>query len=349
MSPSTQDQFPAAGKVSSQRLPRRAPASFDVTACASLCPGVLAVFAAGKSIMSYSSAFAAVGAHLAASLHVDVDAQPESRVHGGSINESYRWESAPGPLFVKIASADQLAMFVAEAEGLDELANVDGVRVPRVLALGSADQCAFLALEWIDLAGSVSAASKQLGAQLARQHRATAAQFGWHRDNTIGSTPQINTRSASWPEFFRERRLRYQLDLAARNGYRGRLQEQGAELLGRLAEFFADHEPRPSLLHGDLWGGNFGVDTSGTPVIFDPAVYYGDREADLAMTRLFGGFSASFYSAYEAAWPLSPGARERTPLYNLYHVLNHLNLFGDGYRAQAESMLAGLLATRRDP
>jgi fructosamine-3-kinase len=295
--------------------------------------------------MSHSSAITAVGAHLAASLHVNVDAQPESRVHGGSINESYRWECASGALFVKIAPADQLTMFVAEAEGLEALANANGVRVPRVLCFGTADECAFLALEWIDLAGSVSAASKQLGQQLARQHRATATQFGWHRDNTIGSTPQINTRAPSWPEFFRERRLRYQLDLAARHGYRGRLQEQGAELLECLDEFFVEHQPQPSLLHGDLWGGNFGVDTSGTPVIFDPAVYYGDREADLAMTRLFGGFSASFYSAYEAAWPPSPGARERTNLYNLYHVLNHLNLFGDGYRAQAESMLAGLLAS----
>jgi fructosamine-3-kinase len=298
--------------------------------------------------MSHSSDFPALSAHLAASLHVNVEAQPESRVHGGSINESYRWESASGPLFVKIAPAEQLTMFVAEAEGLEALANANGVRVPRVLCFGTADACAFLALEWIDLAGSVSAASKQLGQQLASQHRVTAAQFGWHRDNTIGSTPQINTRTASWPEFFREHRLRYQLDLAARNGYHGHLQEQGTALLQRIDEFFADHRPQPSLLHGDLWGGNFGVDKSGTPVIFDPAVYFGDREADLAMTRLFGGFSASFYSAYEAAWPLSPGARERTMLYNLYHVLNHLNLFGDGYRAQAESMLSELLATRRN-
>jgi fructosamine-3-kinase len=295
--------------------------------------------------MSDTSAFAAIGAQLAASLHVRVDLEPESRVQGGCINECYRWESAAGPLFVKIARAAQVAMFEAEAEGLQELASAQGVRVPRVRACGTAESCAFLALEWIDLAGSVFAASKPFGAQLARQHRASSAQFGWHRDNTIGSTPQINTGTASWLTFFREHRLRYQLDLAARNGYRGRLQEQGAELLERLDDFFVTHEPQPSLLHGDLWGGNFGVDTSGTPVIFDPAVYYGDREADLAMTRLFGGFSASFYSAYEAAWPLPDGARERVALYNLYHILNHLNLFGSGYQAQAESMIAQLLRT----
>jgi fructosamine-3-kinase len=290
-----------------------------------------------------SSVFAAIGAQLTASLRVRVDALPESRVHGGCINESYRWESAGEPLFVKVAKAEQLTMFVAEAEGLQELARAEAVRVPQVLAVGTVDDSAFLALEWIDLGGSVATASKPLGEQLARQHRASAAEFGWHRDNTIGSTPQINTQVSTWPAFFREHRLRYQLDLAALSGYRGRLQEQGAELLERLDEFFADHEPQPSLLHGDLWGGNFGVDTEGTPVIFDPAVYYGDREADLAMTRLFGGFSASFYSAYEAAWPLPPGAGERVTLYNLYHVLNHLNLFGSGYQAQAEGMIARLL------
>jgi len=296
--------------------------------------------------MSDSSAFTAIGAQLAARLRVRVDSRPESRVHGGCINQSYRWESATGPLFVKIASAQQLAMFEGEAEGLQELAKSHSVRVPRPLAVGTSAECAFLAIEWIDLAGSVSAASKHLGEQLARQHRASNEQFGWHRDNTIGSTPQINTRTSSWPAFFREHRLRYQLELAARNGRRGRLQEQGAKLLERLGDFFVDYEPQPSLLHGDLWSGNFGVDTNGTPVIFDPAVYYGDREADLAMTRLFGGFSAAFYSAYEAAWPLPDGARERVTLYNLYQILNHLNLFGSGYQAQAESMIAQLLKNR---
>jgi fructosamine-3-kinase len=153
----------------------------------------------------------------------------------------------------------------------------------------------------------------------------------------------VNTPSASWTEFFRERRLRYQLELAARNGYGGRLQELGAELLAHIEPLLADHTPAPSLLHGDLWGGNAAVDSEGAPVIFDPAVYYGDREADLAMTRLFGGFSAAFYSAYESAWPLPKGARARVDLYNLYHVLNHVNLFGGGYEAQAESMMERLL------
>jgi fructosamine-3-kinase len=269
---------------------------------------------------------------------------PHSRVHGGSINESYCWESSEGPLFVKIAPAAQLPMFEAEADGLRELQRAEAVRVPSVLALDIADDLSFLALEWIDLGGSASAASACFGEQLARQHRVTAERFGWHRDNTIGSTPQINTRSTSWPEFFRERRLRYQLDLAAQNGYRGRLQERGACLLERMDVFFTDHRPQPSLLHGDLWGGNFGVDASGTPVIYDPAVYYGDREADIAMTHLFGGFSPAFYRAYESAWPLPASARARVTLYNLYHVLNHLNLFGGGYESQSLSMMDQLLA-----
>lgn len=290
-----------------------------------------------------SQSFAAIGAGLAASLHVQVDSQPESRVHGGCINESYRWESRSGVLFVKIAPVEQLPMFEAESEGLQELARAKAVRVPRVLAMGTAEDHAFLALEWIDLAGSVASASAHLGEQLAKQHRTFAEQFGWHRDNTIGSTPQINTRDGDWLTFFREHRLRYQLDLAARNGYGRRLQK-GALLLERLDEFFEGHRPEPSLLHGDLWGGNFGVDGNGTPVIFDPAVYYGDREADLAMTRLFGGFTPTFYSAYEAAWPLPPAARARTQLYNLYHILNHLNLFGSGYLSQSESTIARLLA-----
>lgn len=291
-----------------------------------------------------SSTFAALAAALSRSLRVAVDPQPARRVQGGCINESYRWESSSGPLFVKVGAAGQLAMFEAEADGLHDLASANAVRVPRVLGSGADEHHAFLALEWIDLArASSSAASAKLGEQLARQHRATSEQFGWHRDNTIGSTPQINTPSSSWAEFLRDRRLRYQLELAARNGYGGRLQELGTKLLVHIEPLLADHAPVPSLLHGDLWGGNAGVDAEGMPVIFDPAVYYGDREADLAMTRLFGGFSAAFYSAYEAAWPLPKGARSRVDLYNLYHVLNHVNLFGGGYEAQAVSMMERLL------
>ncbi len=239
-------------------------------------------------------------------------------------------------------------MLEAEAAGLEELAEAAAVRVPRVLELGSAGEHAYLALEWIDLAsGSSDSAQARLGEQLARQHRKSAERFGWHRDNTIGSTPQVNPWSSSWLGFFRDSRLRFQLELAERNGFGGRLQVRGRELLDRIDIFFADHQPVPALLHGDLWGGNAAADGRGAPVIFDPAVYYGDREADLAMTRLFGGFSTAFYSAYEAAWPLPESARSRVDLYNLYHVLNHLNLFGGGYARQAESMIERLLGVHR--
>ena len=185
---------------------------------------------------------------------------------------------------------------------------------------------------------------EQLGRGLAFMHRFHAAHFGWHRDNTIGATPQINTPAADWIGFWRKQRLGFQLALARENGYRGRLLAQGERLLGQLPVFFSGHEPRPSLLHGDLWSGNAAFMRDGTPVMFDPAVYYGDREADIAMTELFGGFSADFYRAYDEAYPREPGYATRKQLYNLYHVLNHLNLFGGGYHAQAERMIEQLLS-----
>ena len=297
---------------------------------------------------SSAQLFDAIGAQLTSALGSRVEPAPSGNVHGGSINESYRWRTSLGLLFVKVTDIARRSMLEAEAEGLAELASAAAVRVPRVLAVGVAEEHAFLALEWMDLAGNSSSASQaRLGKELAQQHRKTSEQFGWHRDNTIGSTPQMNAWSSSWVDFFRDARVGYQLRLAQQNGFGGGLQQQGAVLLERFGEFFTHHEPAPSLLHGDLWGGNAGVDAHGTPVIFDPAVYYGDREADLAMTRLFGGFSPSFYSAYEGAWPLPKSAHTRVDLYNLYHVLNHLNLFGGGYLRQAESIIDRLLAAHR--
>ena len=268
---------------------------------------------------------------------------PSLRVHGGCINDSFRWESSNGPVFVKVAGAHDLRMLEAEADGLRELDAGNSVRVPTVLACGGADSGAFLALEWVQLSRASGEEQALLGTQLAHQHRVLATRFGWHRDNTIGSTDQINTWTDEWLPFFREHRLRFQLELAERNGYGGKLQESGLRLLEHLDELLGEHRPAPSLLHGDLWGGNIGADPSGAPVIFDPAVYFGDREADLAMTRLFGGFRREFYEAYEKAWPLPASAPERVPLYNLYHVLNHLNLFGSGYLGQAQAMIEGLL------
>jgi fructosamine-3-kinase len=278
------------------------------------------------------------------SLGVSLRPEPTSRVHGGSINECYRWEGDAGPLFVKVAPARGSAMFEAEAAGLEELRRAQAVRVPRVMSVGASAGEAWLALEWIQSGAPSRATDAVLGEQLARQHRSSQPAFGWNRDNTIGSTPQLNGWDANWVTFFRDRRLRYQLSLAGNKGHGGRLQQRGEALLDRVGEFFSAYQPAPSLLHGDLWGGNRAADEHGNPVIFDPAVYYGDREADLAMTRLFGGFGPAFYAAYESAWALAAGAAVRTDLYNLYHVLNHLNLFGRGYLVQAVSLIDSLMS-----
>jgi len=262
--------------------------------------------------------------------------------------EYHRRDSDAGPVFVKTGLAADHAMFAAEAAGLEELRQANAVRIPQVRGVGQDGTHAWLALEWIQFTPKATAATESaLGERLALQHRHSAAAFGWHRDNTIGLTPQSNGWSESWVAFFRERRLRYQLDLAARNGYSGQLQPLADELLERLDGLFTDYQPRPSLLHGDLWGGNWAAAEGGEPVIFDPAVYYGDREADLAMTRLFGGFGPDFYAAYQGAWALDAGAGVRCDLYNLYHVLNHANLFGDGYIPQARAIIRRLLAELR--
>jgi fructosamine-3-kinase len=183
-----------------------------------------------------------------------------------------------------------------------------------------------------------------MGQALASLHAMTGAAYGLERDNAIGATLQPNGRADNWVAFWRERRLGFQLDLAAKNGYGGRLLERGRRLLDAIPVFFVNYHPQPSLLHGDLWGGNRAMLADGTPVVYDPAVYYGDREADLAMTQLFGGFGPRFYAAYDEAWPPDDGRAARCDLYDLYHMLNHLNLFGSGYRAQAESMIDRLLA-----
>ena len=174
-------------------------------------------------------------------------------------------------------------------------------------------------------------------------HRRAAPAFGWKRDNTIGATPQVNGWLDDWPAFFAQRRLGCQLDLARRQGAPSRLIEHGERLRAAVPAFFPGYSPRPSLLHGDLWGGNHGY-ADGQPALFDPAVYFGDRETDLAMTELFGGFPASFMAAYRDAWPVDPGYATRKTLYNLYHVLNHFNLFGGGYAGQAQRMTEQLLA-----
>ncbi|MBK8162133.1 MAG: fructosamine kinase family protein [Gammaproteobacteria bacterium] len=267
----------------------------------------------------------------------------QDSVSGGCINAAWRVSSGAQSYFVKLNEPDRAPMFAAEFAGLEELRAANAVRVPAPVCLGVTPGAAFLVLEFLELGRGAAAGHEELGRRLAAQHRVTRPDFGWRRDNTIGSTPQPNRPDADWVRFWRERRLGHQLELAAANGHRGRLQQRGEHLLAALPALLAGHAPQASLLHGDLWSGNAAFTRGGEPVIFDPAVYYGDREADIAMTELFGGFPAAFYHAYREAWPLDAGYGLRKTLYNLYHVLNHLNLFGGGYRAQAESMIDMLL------
>lgn len=263
-------------------------------------------------------------------------------IAGGDISDAWCVEAGGEKLFLKTGPESAFDMFDAEAAGLRELAAANAVRVPDVIACGSTGCDAFIAMEWLEFKATGPESERQLGEQLAALHRHTAAQFGWHRNNTIGLTPQINSWAGDWRDFFREHRLKFQIDLAASNGYKGELQTLGRNIAEHLPAFFEDYVPQASLLHGDLWGGNWAV-ADGNPVIFDPAVYYGDRESDLAMTRLFGGFGPAFYDAYASSWPLSIGHEKRTLLYQLYHILNHLNLFGESYRARAVSIMSSLL------
>ncbi|HLF38682.1 MAG TPA: fructosamine kinase family protein, partial [Burkholderiales bacterium] len=263
---------------------------------------------------------------------------------GGCINESHVIRGQGRAFFVKLNAPARADMFAAEAEGLAEIARSNSVRVPHPVCHGASANASWLVLEHLELRPGDDRSMAELGRNLARMHRVTGERYGWHRDNTIGATPQVNTRHGDWIAFWHERRLGYQLQLAGSRGHSGRLIANGERLLGTLPSFFHGYTPPPSLLHGDLWSGNAGLEAGGDPVIYDPAVYYGDREADLAMTELFGGFPPSFYEAYGVEYPLDEGYPARKHLYNLYHVLNHLNLFGGGYGAKAERMIEQLLA-----
>jgi fructosamine-3-kinase len=266
-------------------------------------------------------------------------------VSGGDINQAEQLTGHSGRrLFVKFNRADRLAMFEAEAEGLDEIAGTGVIRTPRPLCSGIEGDRAYLVLDYLELSSRGDAAD--LARRLAALHAVTAPRFGWRRDNTIGATPQPNGWLEDWVGFLRERRLGHQLALARQLGGQPAMIVKGERLLTGLPAFFHGYTPQASLLHGDLWGGNYGF-SGGEPVLFDPAVYYGDREADLAMTELFGGFPPAFYAAYREAWPLDPGYETRKALYNLYHILNPLNLFGGGYGGQAERMMDRLLAEIR--
>lgn len=264
-------------------------------------------------------------------------------VGGGSIHRAWHLADGRRHYFVKTGGIAAAPMFAAEAQGLQTLSAAAVVPTPTFIAQGQIDTEAFLVLEHLDLVALNPSAGARLGTTLAQLHRITGESFGWAGDNFIGATPQQNTPHPSWPYFFGERRLRPQLQLARQNGMDRTLVEKGYGIIERIGGFFLDYRPAPSLLHGDLWSGNAAQTRDGGPVIFDPACYYGDRETDIAMAELFGGFPTSFYAAYRTGWPLDSGYELRKPLYNLYHVLNHFNLFGSAYLGQAQRMIESLL------
>jgi fructosamine-3-kinase len=271
-------------------------------------------------------------------------AQDISAQGGGCINQAYRIKDGTQSYFVKLNEAGLIDMFEAEYEGLEELRRPEAITVPRPICTGIQGRQSYIVLEALELRGGCDAAL--LGEQLARLHLTHTDRFGWHRDNTIGSTPQHNDWTPDWIDFFRQQRLEFQLRLARDQGIGSSVYDQGMKLSAVLDDFFTDYRPTASLLHGDLWSGNVSGDASGNPVIFDPAVYFGDPETDLAMTELFGGFGSRFFDAYHGIQPIDSGYETRRILYNLYHILNHFNLFGGGYGQQAAGMINRLLAAR---
>lgn len=289
--------------------------------------------------------WSSIADHIASETGRPFSVRRQRSVGGGCINSAVVLEGKQGQFFVKLNQAARAEMFAAELEGLREILDSRTVPAPAPICCGCTHGYAYLVLEYVAHGKPHEHSMEQFGKDLARMHAVCSEHYGWQRDNTIGSTPQINTASDNWIDFWRVQRLQFQLRLAADGGYGGSLQRKGEALLADLEIFFRDYTPAPALLHGDLWSGNYMIDGKGQAVVFDPAVYYGDRETDLAMTELFGGFPTRFYHAYRDTYPLDTGYPLRKTLYNLYHVLNHLNLFGGGYRQQAEGMIDALLAT----
>ena len=260
-------------------------------------------------------------------------------IGGGCINQASRITGEDGrQYFIKKNNPSFLPFFEAEAQALIEIKKTKTVRVPEVIAHGLESEQAYLVLEYIEEEKFFHWAgrTRQQPARL----RVKKPFWGWCMDNCIGATPQPNPRSDDWVSFYRDHRLAHQFELAA---HKGRKFEGSQTLLDSLHSFFSNYSPHPSLLHGDLWGGNASCDKFGSPFIFDPASYYGDREADLAFTYMFGGFSSAFYDAYENVYPLDPGFDQRKSVYNLYHELNHFNLFGGGYASSAQSSINELI------
>jgi fructosamine-3-kinase len=262
------------------------------------------------------------------------------RLSGGDINEAFEVALADGTsIFVKTHPDSPDGMFGAEARGLRWLGEADAIRIPRVVAVSDAPP-AYLALELLAPARRRSDFDEALGRSLATLHAFGAPSFGLDHDNFIGRLVQSNAATADWGSFYWASRLEPQLRLATDHGLIDHGTRSSFDVLRRvLPERIGPEEP-PSRLHGDLWGGNLHADETGQPCLIDPAVYGGNREIDLAMMRLFGGFGERVFAAYDHAWPLAPGAEERVPLYQLYPLLVHVNLFGGSYVGSVKRALS---------
>ncbi len=288
--------------------------------------------------MSYSEAthplWRAIANHLGNSV---TEITPLSH---SSCGPTYRMSCGKQRYFVKFSPAAEV--LTAEQDGLLALAATNAIRVPQPVAVTTTESISALVSEYIELSGSEKN-YPLLATQLFTLHTQYGSQFGWHRNNYIGKAWQINSPCDDWSEFFVQHRLQVQLALAERNGYATRLHPRTDQIADAVRNILSTHRPAPSLLHGDLWGGNHGFDHTGMPVIYDPAVYYGDFETDLAITRLFGALPDDFYATYQRYNPLPVGWQVRTSVYNLYHILNHLNIFGDGYLTQARYLMDSIL------
>ncbi len=264
-----------------------------------------------------------------------------SSIGGGCISDAQRVETESGEIFLlKINTVHSGDMFKKEANGLIELGKSKAIRVPEVIM----SEESFILLEFINSGGKAKNFFSDFGENFAKLHKYTADTFGFYEDNYIGSTEQKNIpeeeEKQNWVNFYWNKRLLFQFKLAEKNGYSTEELSKGiSKLENKIEDILKGSENTPSLLHGDLWSGNYMSDENGNACLIDPAVYYGNREADLAMTKLFGGFDSNFYSSYNENFPLPEGYKYRENIYKLYHVLNHLNLFGRGYYSQALALI----------
>jgi len=252
-------------------------------------------------------------------------------ISGGDIAQTYVLQSHDGWIFLKTLPLGQAGLLSAEADGLEALRETGTVRVPGVIKRGLQDRFTWLALEYLDLQERSERADRTLGTELAALHQHTGEHFGWRRNNYLGRTPQPNRSSDDWREFFAEQRLVHQFNRLINRQDGGAWPDLRNEVVQAWLRLTRGYRPQASLIHGDLWRGNAAA-LGERPVVYDPAVHYADRECDLAMADLFGGFAPEFFQAYQAGWPLETGWEQRRPFYKLYHLLNHANLFGGGYR-----------------